>query len=176
MLVAGSLFLSYVFSYLFLWTVSPEVWAPATSVPGGTWPFASALLFVMAAASFVLAGRALPPPGARNLSAPILMMVGAVCLAGAIGTEIAGHWQAGLRPTGSSYGAIVYMSAGLTGQVAVAVLIMAAFAIARYFARMLDAERRGTYENTAIFLYYAVGQGLVGLLLVHGFPRLIGQP
>jgi cytochrome c oxidase subunit I+III len=41
---------------------------------------------------------------------------------------------------------------------------------------MLDAERRGTYENTAIFLYYAAGQGLVGLLLVHGFPRMIGQP
>jgi cytochrome c oxidase subunit I+III len=175
MLVAGSLFLSCVFSYLFLWTVSPEVWAPAALVPGAAWPFASVALFVAATASFVLAGRVLPPPGARNLAPPILMLVGALCLAGAIGTEIAGHWQAGLRPTASSYGAIVYITAGLTGQVAAAVLIMAAFAIARFVAGMLDAERRGSYENTAIFLYYAAGQGLVGLLLVHGFPRMIGQ-
>jgi len=33
MFVAGSLYLSYVFSYLFLWTVSPEVWAPGGAPP-----------------------------------------------------------------------------------------------------------------------------------------------
>ena len=48
------------------------------------------------------------------------------------------------------------------------------FTLARYVTGKLDAERRVTFENTALLTYYTAGQGLLGLLLIHGFPRIIG--
>ena len=79
-----------------------------------------------------------------------------------------------MRPADSAYGAMVYLAAVLEGQVVAAVLVMSLFAIARYLAGKLDSVRRGTFENTALLAWYAAAQGLVGLLLVHGFPRLLG--
>jgi cytochrome c oxidase subunit I+III len=80
----------------------------------------------------------------------------------------------GLRPTASSYGALVYMAVVLGGQIAFAVAIMSLFAIARHFAGTLDRERRLTYETTALLAWYGAAQTAAGLLLVHGFPRAIG--
>jgi cytochrome c oxidase subunit I+III len=51
---------------------------------------------------------------------------------------------------------------------------MALFVLARLAARRLDGIRRVTFDNTALLWYYSVVQGLFGLLLVHGFPRLVG--
>jgi cytochrome c oxidase subunit I+III len=68
---------------------------------------------------------------------------------------------------------MVYMGAVLQGQVAFAVLIMCLFAAARLAAGRLDAKRRVTFDNAALLYYYAAGQGLFGLLLLHGFPRLL---
>jgi cytochrome c oxidase subunit I+III len=176
MLVAGSLYLSFFFSYLYMWTVSPEVWPSpnAREVPSLGWPLLAASLFVVAIAAFTLAWRTLPPPGPRNFMTSVLVLVGALCLTGAIAVEVAAHWQAGLRPTDSVYGAMVYLSIGLTGQIAVAVVIMSAFTSARHLAGKLDAVRCGTFENTALLLFYCAAQGLFSLILIHGFPRLIG--
>jgi cytochrome c oxidase subunit I+III len=104
----------------------------------------------------------------------MLVILGAACLAGAVAVELAGHWRSGLRPTDNSYSAMVYMCALLTAQIIAAVLVMSLYTVARYLAGRLDAERRVTFENTALLAYYAAGQGAVGLVLVHGFPRLIG--
>jgi cytochrome c oxidase subunit I+III len=46
--------------------------------------------------------------------------------------------------------------------------------LARYAAGRVDTARRVTYDNTALLVYYTAAQGIVGLLLVHGFPRLLG--
>lgn len=69
---------------------------------------------------------------------------------------------------------MVYMESVLTGQLAFAVAIMTFYALARYFTGKLDSERRLTFENVALLTYYTAGQGLFGLLLVHGFPRISG--
>ena len=40
-------------------------------------------------------------------------------------------------------------------------------------AGKLNAVWRVTYDNTQLFWFYAVGQGLVGLAMVHLSPRLL---
>jgi cytochrome c oxidase subunit I+III len=176
MLVAASLYIAYVFSYLYMWTVSPQVWAPggAAGLPPLSWPAVSAALMIASLGSIYAADRLLPRPGGRNIWVALLLFVSAIALGGAVAVEIAGHWSTGLRPTESVYGAMVYMTNLLTGQLALAIFLMAMFAIARYFTGRLDAERRLSLENTELLIAYTVGQGLFGLFLIHGFPRLIG--
>jgi cytochrome c oxidase subunit I+III len=135
MLVAASLYIAYVFSYLYMWTVSPQVWAPdgSAGLPPLSWPAISAALMV-ASLGFIYAGdRLLPRPGKRNILVAVFLFASALTLAGAVAVEIAGHWNAGLRPTENVYGAMVYMTNLLTGQLAFAIFLMAMFAIARYF-------------------------------------------
>jgi cytochrome c oxidase subunit I+III len=175
-LVATSLYVAYVFSYLYLWIVSPEVWAPAGSpaLPSLAWPLGGAALIIAGTGSMWLAGRLLPEPGGRSPAMPLLNALGALCLAGAVALEIWSHFQSGLRPVENSYGAMVYMQSVVNGQLAFALLIMIGFSVARYFARLLDRERRVSFDNGAVLYYYAAGQALFGLLLIHGFPRMVG--
>jgi hypothetical protein len=37
----------------------------------------------------------------------------------------------------------------------------------------VDNVRRVTFDNARLFWHYTVAQTLVGLVLVHGFPRLV---
>jgi cytochrome c oxidase subunit I+III len=175
MLVAGSLFVSYVFSYLYLWTVAPQVWpASGAALPDLRWPGVSALLMLGSIGLLMAAGRALPAPQRRTLRLPLLLVCGTAALIGGVVLEIVGHWESGLRPTDSSYAAMVYMASALNAQLAAAIAVMAAFVVARHVAGKLDAIRRVPFECTALLIYYTAGQGLFGLVLVHGFPRVIG--
>jgi cytochrome c oxidase subunit I+III len=88
--------------------------------------------------------------------------------------DVFAQWQAGLRPDSDAHGAMVYMAAFLQGQLTLAVLAITGFAIARSFAGRLDRKRRVVFDNLGLLYHYTVGQGLLGLLLVHGFPRLTG--
>jgi cytochrome c oxidase subunit I+III len=175
MLVAGSLYLTYVFSYLYLWTVSPQLW-PKTYlpvVPTLDWPAAAAGLFILSIATFIVADRVLPAPGAVNLSAPLCIAAGGLLSVLGVGVDVYGHWAAGLRPTTDAYAAMVYMGGILNCQLAVTVLLMCAFSLARLFAGKLDRNRRVTFENTALLAYYTAAQALFGLVLTHGFPRIV---
>jgi cytochrome c oxidase subunit I+III len=102
-----------------------------------------------------------------------LLVVGAFALVAAIGVEIWGHWQTGLTPTQSAYGAMVYTAAGLSGQVAAAVLLMALVTAARLIVRRTDKVRRNSFDHTKLLAWYCVAQGLLGLVLIHGFPRAV---
>ncbi|MFC0010103.1 cytochrome c oxidase subunit I [Devosia nitrariae] len=176
MLVAASLYVSYFFSYLYLWTVSPEVWAPAGSPapPSLLYPLGSAAMFVGGSALILWAGRRLPEEGRSWSATPLLLVAAAILIVGAIGLEVLGHIGTGLDPKASSYGAMVYMAAFLTGQAAFATVILCLFAVARQVTGQLDRRRRVTFDNAALFFYYTSAQGLFGLVLIHGFPRLIG--
>jgi cytochrome c oxidase subunit I+III len=174
MLVAGSLFLAYLFSYLYLWTVSPDVWPDAAGLPEGQWPGISTLLLVFCAVFFVLAKKSLAPPGERrNFWTPLLILGGALTLVAAVVCEGWAQWELGVQPTDSSYAAMVYMACVLNGELAFAVLIMALFVIARHFTGKLDAVRFASLENTCLLAWYTVAQALVGLLVIHGFPRWV---
>jgi cytochrome c oxidase subunit I+III len=103
----------------------------------------------------------------------LLLLTALGCLLSAFGLELGGHLRTGLAPTASSYGAMVYLGVALFGQLAATLLIMGLFTTARWAARKLDRERRVTFDNTALLYHYTVAQTLVGLLLVHGFPRML---
>jgi cytochrome c oxidase subunit I+III len=122
----------------------------------------------MAGASYTLSMSAI-----RRVRLAVLLGVAGAALAASLATEITGHWQSGLRPSASGYAAMVYMAAFLQFQVVAAVCLMVLFSLARVLTHRVDQVRRVTVDNTAILLHYAVAQGLLGLLLVHGFPRVV---
>jgi cytochrome c oxidase subunit I+III len=51
---------------------------------------------------------------------------------------------------------------------------MGLFIVARLVAGRTDCERRNSFDHTALLAWYAAAQTLLGLALVHGFPRLVG--
>jgi cytochrome c oxidase subunit I+III len=95
-----------------------------------------------------------------------------VLVAGASVADLWAQWQTGLSPSAHAYGAAVYAIVSLQVFFVLTTLVMGAYTIARWLAGRLDSVRRTTFDNTMLFWYYTVGQGLVGLVTVHGFPRL----
>ena len=124
---------------------------------------------MMFVASRVLAQRRLT----GWLFVPLILLATGAMLA-SLGVEIVAHWETGLRANVSSYGAMVYLASFLQLQLVLPLLIMTGFVLARWLAGRLNSVRRVTFDNLHLFWQYSVGQGLFGLLLVHGFPRLVG--
>ena len=173
LLVAGSLYLSYVFSYLYLWTVSPQVWPKPAQLAAPLWPMLSALLLAASSGLIALAGRLLPVGSRRNAALVLLIAAAVVALVGASVIELIAHWRAGLRPDADAHAAMVYMASLLQLELVLALVVMAGFAIARRLAGRLNRRRRVVFDNLALLWHYTVAQGLLGLLLVHGFPRIV---
>ena len=175
MLVAGSLYLAFVFSYLYLWIVATPAWPPADALPSpaSIWPWGAGGLLIASAAANHLAGRCLRPQATSRLALALLLSLAALALMASLSVEIAGHWRAGLRPDASGYAAMVYLASFLQLQIVAAILVMTCFALARLAAGRLDVTRRVVFDNLALFSAYAHGQGILGLLLVHGFPRVV---
>ncbi len=179
LLVSGMLFGSLVFSYLYLWTVSPRVWpAGGAGIPAPVFPLLAAALLALSSAAIAYASRALRTTvgaGHRGHTMVRISLLAALpLLVAALGVELYGQWQAGLRPTASSYGAVVYTLSALQGQFVLVLLIMGGYTLARSWCGLLDGQRRATFDNTMLLWHYAVAQGLVALLLIHGFPRTFG--
>jgi cytochrome c oxidase subunit I+III len=95
-------------------------------------------------------------------------------VSGASATDLWAQWRTGLSPSTHAYGAAVYAIVSLQIFFVLTTLVMGLYTIARWLAGRLDSIRRSTFDNTMLFWSYTVGQGLVGLAVVHGFPRLIG--
>jgi cytochrome c oxidase subunit I+III len=91
----------------------------------------------------------------------------------ALAVELGGHWNSGLRPDVNGYAALVYLASVLQLEIVAAVVILGFYTIARVLAGRLNAARRVTFDVLTLLSHYAVGQGLLGLLLVHGFPGAV---
>ncbi len=174
-MVSGSIFASLLFAYLFLWTVSPDVWPAADRLPALAWPLASAGLLAASGALVAYAGRRLKQdePG-RQRPLQVSLAIALVMLVAAVVVEWYGQMQTGLRPQQTAYAAAVYMLISLQGFFVLIMLFMGIYTIARSLCGLLGPERRVTFENTMLFWYYTVAQGLIALALVHSFPRLVG--
>ena len=53
--------------------------------------------------------------------------------------------------------------------------ILGAFVAARAWKGMIDPVRRVTFDNARLLWHYAVVQALIGLVHVHGYPRLVAS-
>jgi cytochrome c oxidase subunit I+III len=181
MIVSGMVYLCMVFSYLFLWLVNPGQWPPQASLlPALDYSVVSAALYLAASALIALASRRLgrdPGDGARRIPAPPsvtwLTIVALVLVAAGFGLDLWAHRATGLDPTASAYGASVYTILSLQGFFVIVTVIMGFYAVARWLAGKLDSVRRTTYDNVMLFWHYTTGQGLIGLALLYGFPRLV---
>jgi heme/copper-type cytochrome/quinol oxidase subunit 3 len=167
MLVSGSLYFCALFAYLYLWTVSPQLW-PA-EFPSLAWPLISTTLILLSSMVFGLANRSLKAARMKTMSAAIIAAI--VLFVAGIGAELASHWS--LSPTESAYGAIVHLLVGLAGFYGTVIITLALFVLARAAAGRVDPVRRVTFDNARLFWHYTVAQTLVGIVLVHAFPRLI---
>ena len=173
LLVSGSLYLAFTFSYLYLWTVSPQVWPKPEALPSPLWPMLSAALLVASAVAAIAALRATPTQRGSRIAFVALIAFGVTALIAAFAVEVWTHWSGGLRPTHDAHAAMVAMASFLQAQLALPVLIWACFVVARLFAGHIDRRRRATVVNLTLMWLYVAGQGLFGLLLVHGFPRIV---
>jgi len=158
LLVAGTIFACLLFSYLYLWTVSPQVWPSA--LPPMKYAFTAGALLVLSSAAVVYANKSIY----AGLSAAIAFLIAAFAV------ELQAH--RGLDPTESSYGALVYAFIALQGFYVAAVAVMALYTVARRAAGLLDRERRATLDCTMLLWHYTVAQGLGAIVIVHAFPRL----
>ncbi len=169
-LVSGSLYGCVVFSYLYLWTVSPDAWPARQALPGVGFALAGAALLAGSSGCVGLANRSLAV-GSRLrfvlalVAAPMLLIAALV---------VEGFAQRALSPSSSAYGAIVYLVLAIGGFFGACALAMVLFTIARAVGGYVDAIRRVTFDNARLFWHFTVAQGVVGLALVHGFPRLVG--
>ncbi|RYE84509.1 MAG: hypothetical protein EOP19_11415 [Hyphomicrobiales bacterium] len=175
-LVAAALYLSYLFGYLYLWTVAPQQWPGRDHLPQAGWGWASLLLMAGSAGSLFSAHRLLGTDRLRGGALALVVAAGIAALLSALGLDLWSHWRAGLRPQASGFTAMVYANAVLQAQLAAAIVVMAGFAIYRVLTDKLDQVRRIVFDNLALLWSYAIGQGLIGLALTHGFPRLVGAP
>jgi cytochrome c oxidase subunit I+III len=179
MVVLGMIFICLIFSYLFLWLVNPGAWPPAAlriTQPGGLWPLATAALLGATGAALFMANRLVGRSGAASRRAlPLLLGLTVPLGLGAGVVDLFAHLGSGLRPEDHAYGAAVYTIVGLQLTLAGTAALMSLFTVARWLAGYITSERRSTFDNTLLMWLYVIGQGLVALLLVHGFPRLAGS-
>jgi cytochrome c oxidase subunit I+III len=103
-----------------------------------------------------------------------LLMLGAGLILVAVALDGLGQLRAGLAPDRHAYGATVATFIVVQGVTALAVLMMAAYTLARSWRGRLDQARRVTFDNTRLLWHYTVAQGLVGLGLTHVIPRALG--
>ena len=169
MLVSGSLYGCALFSYLYLWTVAPGGWPEAAALPSPAYGGIASALVVASSACVGVANRCLT--GGRLRAMMAVLAAGFVLLAAGFGVELAAHRA--LSPSESGYGAIVYLLVSLAGFFTVVVFSLAAFTIARAARGLVDPVRRVNFDNMRLLWHYTVGQTLLGLALVHGFPRIV---
>jgi len=172
MLVLGTCYACFVGSYLFLWLVNGDrMWPPAglgSPLPG--WGGLAFVLYALAAGTMLAASGALRRHGALP---PWAMPLALVLLVAGYAADLAALLGSGLQPTQHAHSAITYAILAWHGAIVAVALLMAAYTQARSWAGMIDGTRRLTFDNTMLFWLYTAGQGAVGLVLLHGFPRLL---
>jgi cytochrome c oxidase subunit I+III len=170
--VAASIFGCLVFAYFFLWTVSPDAW-PQQPPPVGP-SVVAAVLYALSSVVILIAGKVLAAGGGRSLLFRAILAIAPLLLIAALASDFTGHAEAGLHPTDSAYGAVVYTFIALQLCYIVTVAIMGWFVLARSLAGLIDEVRRQTYDNTMLVWHYSVAQALIAIAIVQLFPRLTG--
>jgi cytochrome c oxidase subunit I+III len=168
MLVAASIYGCVLFSYLYLWTVAPATWPAVGDLPAVALPIVIAALLAGSSAAVGYANRCL----ARARSTVPAWGVAIVAFLTAFGLDLYVHRD--LAPAASGYAASVNLILAMEGVFGTFIVMMGGFAAVRDLAGRVDRVRRVTFDNARLFWHYTVAQSLLGLAVVHGFPRLVG--
>jgi cytochrome c oxidase subunit I+III len=169
LIVDASTTASFVFTYLFLWTVRPAAWPPdGSQVPDLIVPAVILTLIAGAYICFEIAERF----NRRDKRVPLIAVLGAV--AGLTGVALAygGTWPGslGIDPTRHSYGAAVWMLLGWVGLHAGIGGAMAVWCIVRSALGMLDSWRCLTLRVCLLWWRYTAAVTALIVALVAGFP------
>jgi cytochrome c oxidase subunit I+III len=167
----GVAYLSLIFSYFFLWTVSPEHPPPGFEAGPMTTAGASAAALLGSSILFRAAcwGVARGRTGVFWLgsSGALLSMIAGGALAmGAL-------FQAEVYPTVDAYSATIWLFAGWTLFHIAVLLLMAVYCQARVLAGRITAERRQSLLNTELFWHCTTGFGVVSPAITFLFPELL---
>ncbi len=167
LLVDGAIFASFAFSFLYLWTISPEWPPPGIPLADAAWSLWAASGWLLAGVLVWLAARALR--AASGVLFDLALLGGLLALGGAFYAQLCALGD--ISPRGSGYGATLYALLSWQGFHVVVVAIMALYTLARRWSGRLDAQRRVNYDNTALMWLYTAAQGLVSLAVMAS-PRL----
>ena len=173
LLVLGVIFVSLVFSYLFLWTSAAGAWPPHGRLPeAGSGALGTAALLVLALPAALVAGRA----GSRGgrVTALFALALLLLVLAAAIPSLLQAQRQFGLQPYEHAYAAIVFAFGCLLALVIAISAGAAAFALARAATVGVSPARSLAVRVAALFSACAAVQGLVSLAVVYALPRIGG--
>ncbi|MFN3858766.1 MAG: cytochrome c oxidase subunit I [Caulobacter sp.] len=168
--VFGMIFAMLVFSYVFLWSRQPEVWA---ITPAGFSGAGVAAAYLLAGATAVTAWKGLRGGWMPGAAAGWLMALAAMLLAAGCGLDFAGWLSTPLRPADSGYGAVVYAVMSLVGCLAAVGLLMGGYMAARAMAGRVDARHTASADIVMLFLAFTAAQGLIGLALTRLFPGAV---
>ena len=168
LVVAGMVGTLMGFSYVFLWSRSPDLWAP----PPGVGSMAAVIAAYVAAAALAWAAcRVLRLDRSRSAAVATLLMVVAAALAGAgWWTDLQAWTATGLEASATTQGATVFALLSWQGLFAGLVGMMGLYAIARWLAGHVEAARPSTFDLIALFIVFSAGQGALASLLVRLFP------
>jgi cytochrome c oxidase subunit I+III len=79
-----------------------------------------------------------------------------------------------LRPHANAYAAAAFLALFLQAQLVLLLVVMVVFVVARQLTGQLDRVHRNGFDCLSLTWHYTTCQGLLGMLLIHGFPRLVG--
>jgi len=171
LLVDASLYGSLVFAYFYLWLAAPAWPPPGHALTTWAWPAFGIVLLLGGSAAIGRAvrrnARALPGGGRSALAVAALLM------SGFLATQVLNLVEYGQPPQSHAYASLLYVLIGYQGLHALIALVMAAFVWLRSRRGMVDAVRQRDYRVVALFWHYTTAVWLIGILLVHLFPRLV---
>ncbi|KWT73902.1 putative cytochrome c oxidase chain I protein [Variovorax sp. WDL1] len=170
-----TVFASFVYAHVHVAMAADTCPPPGAALPALRWPWASAALLAMGSLLMATAPRRLrdaDPRAQRVLRLQVALAM--LCVAGAFGIDLLAQAQAGLNPQAQAWSATVAMLLAYQGLHVVVLMMMGAYLLARSFSGRLQPQARATLDNTLPLWHCATLQGIGGLLLVQGLPRLLG--
>lgn len=167
LVVIGMMFVMTVFAYLYLYGIHPAFWSPP--------PPQTSLIPLFSGygggASLALFARRMLARSTTRLWMPgVLIVCAAILLLGAFVLDVRSWTEAGLAPSASGQGAVVYAFLAQQAALVAVCLIMAAYLSARNARGLLIRPRCNTMDLVVLFLAYTGVQSCISAGLTRLFP------
>ncbi|UVW30501.1 cytochrome c oxidase subunit I [Massilia sp. H6] len=172
LLADGTLFISLIFAYFFLWTVSAQ-WPPAAYREIGLGlPSAAFAVLLLAGLAACLAEASVRE--ARSGRAQVLYATAAISGVLFVVLQVWTLQGSGLSAKAHAYGALVHTISGFQFVHVVIAVVMALFALLRVRHGYLHPTRPGEGKVVSLFWKYTMLQWLLGFATIHVFPLVVG--